>query len=216
MRRLLTTLLILTLPAAALAGPSIVGSFQGWDPGDPAMDLQPLGVNGYMLTLTLPAGDHEYKCVETDAWEGTDFPGFNIFFNLAAETEVTFFANLGANVGVIDFDEFVAHQAPIIAGDFIDEFGGNEWDPADPAGMMTQMPGTDLFVLSGVLPAGHHECKVTLNGNWDQNTSGDNYTIDLDVESIVTFTYEFGTNTLTIDSVVPAQERSISEVKALY
>ncbi|MBN2169757.1 MAG: hypothetical protein JW819_00385 [Candidatus Krumholzibacteriota bacterium] len=215
MRRLLTTLLILTLPAAALAGPSIVGSFQGWDPADPAMNLQPLGDHGYTLTLTLPAGTHEYKCVETDAWEGTDFPGYNIVFDLTEETAVTFFANLGANVGVIDFDEFVAHRAPILAGDFIDLFGGNEWDPADPAGLMTQMPGTDLFVLSGILPAGHHECKVTLNGNWDQNTGG-NTALDLDVESIVTFTYEFGTNTLTVDSVVPVAERSFSAVKALY
>lgn len=214
MRRTAIAIIFALLPALALAGPSIVGSMNGWDPGDPAMDLAPLG-SAYTLTLNLAAGHHEYKCVETDAWEGTDFPGFNISIDLAVDQDVTFFANLGANVGVIDFDEFVAHQAPILAGDFIDLFGGNEWDPADPAGQMTQIAGTDLFVLEGTLPAGHHECKVTLNGNWDQNT-GDNFVLDLAVDTTGIFTYEFGTNTLTFEESVATQETSFSQVKTQY
>jgi hypothetical protein len=213
MRRTVIAILIALIPALALAGPSIVGSMNAWDPADPAMDLSPLG-SGYALTVNVTAGAHEYKCVETDAWEGTDFP-WNIALNLAVDQDVTFFANLGANVGVIDFDEFVAHQAPIIAGDFIDLLGGNEWDPADPAGQMVQIAGTDLFVLDATLPAGIHECKVTLNGNWDQNT-GDNFILDLAVETTGVFTYEFGTNTLTFDASVATESTSFSEVKAQF
>lgn len=214
MRRFAIATLLLVLPAFALAGPSIVGSMNGWDPADPAYDLQPLG-SGWTLVVNLAAGDYEYKCIETDAWESTDFPGYNVFLNVPADGDVTFFANLGATIGLIEFDEFVAHQAPIIAGDFIDLWGGNEWDPTDPAGQMTQIPGTDLFVLEGVLPAGHHECKVTLNGGWGQNT-GDNFLIDLTEDTTVVFTYEFGTNTLTMDESVAVSRISVSGMKTLY
>lgn len=214
MRRTAIALIIAMLPALALAGPSIVGSMNGWDPGDPAMDLAPLG-SGYTLTLGLAAGHHEYKCVETDAWEGTDFPWFNIPIDLATDQDVTFFANLGAIVGQVDGDEYVAHQPPIIAGDFIDLWGGNEWDPADPTGEMTQVGGTDLFTREGMLPAGHHECKVALNGTWDQDT-GPNFVLDLDEDTTGIFTYEFGTNTLTFEESVAAGETSFSELKAQF
>lgn len=215
MRRFAIAFLILALPLAALAGPSIVGDMTdpAWNPADPAFDLVPLG-GGWTLVTGLTAGYYEYKCVEGDEW-GLDFPWFNIPLDVAADGDVTFFANLGANVGVVEGDEYVAHQAPIIAGDFIDEFGGNEWDPADPAGMMTQIPGTDLFVLEGALPAGHHECKVTLNGNWDQDT-GPNFAFDLAAPTAVIFTYEFGTNTLTVDEATAVENIGLSNIKALY
>jgi hypothetical protein len=217
MRLLLTTLMIISVPAFVLAGPSIVGTMTtpAWNPGDPAFDLSPLGDDGYALTVTLPAGPHESKVNETDAWEGTDWPGFNIYFELTEETSVTFFANLGANVGVKNFDEYVAHQNPILAGSFIDLWGGNNWDPADATGEMEHVVGTDLFILDGILPAGSYECKVTLNGDWGQDT-GPNTAFDLTEESVVTFTYDFGTNTLILDMVVPTEDGSLSEVKRLY
>jgi hypothetical protein len=213
MRRTAIALLFALLPALALAGPSIVGSMNNWDPADPAYDLVPLG-SAYTLTVNLAAGHHEYKCVETDAWEGTDFP-WNIMLDLGTDQDITFFANLGATVGLIEFDEYVAHQAPIIAGSFISLWGGNDWDPMDPAGQLVQIDGTDLFVLEGMLPAGHHECKVTLNGNWDQGT-GDNFILDLASDTVGVFTYEFGTNTLTFDESVAASESSFSEVKIQF
>ncbi len=214
MRRTAIALLFALLPALAMAGPSIVGSMNGWDPADPAYDLVPLG-SGYTLTVNLTAGHHEYKCIETDAWENTDFPGYNIVIDLGTDEDITFFVNLGATVGLIEFDEYVAHMAPVIAGDFIDLWGGNEWDYSDPAGRMTQIDGTDLFVLEGMLPAGHHECKVTLNESWGQDT-GDNFILDLASDTIGMFTYEFGTNTLTFDEAVATSESSFSEVKVQF
>ena len=213
MRRLLSTLLILALPAMALAGPSIVGSMNAWDPADPGSELSPLG-NAYTLTLPLLAGLHEYKCTETDAWDGNDFPGGNQSFTLAVDGNATWFVNLGATVGVKEGDEYVAHQAPIIAGDFIDVWGGNEWDPADATGMMTHLGG-GIFELGGILPAGHHECKVTLNGNWDQDT-GPNFAFDLPMELYVNFVYDFGTNTLHEGDAVATEEATISQVKSIY
>ena len=64
---------MLLIPAAALAAPSIVGNFQGWDPADPATELA-LNGNG-VWTLTIAAGDslHLYKAVDGDAWG--DDPG---------------------------------------------------------------------------------------------------------------------------------------------
>ncbi len=184
MRRLVIAAILALLPVQAVAGPSITGSFQGWNPADPAYDLQTIGDYGHYLTVTLPAGAHEYKVVETDDFSQA-YPASNIAFTLAAETEVTFFANLTVNVGVVDGDETVAHQPPILAGDFIDLWGGAEWDAADATGEMTQ-----------ALPAGHHECKVALNGNWDQDT-GANTTLDLTGPTYVEFTFEFGETDLT-------------------
>ncbi len=214
MRRTAIAIIIALLPTLALAGPSIVGSMNGWDPAAADYDLVPFG-SAYTLTVNLAAGHHEYKCVETDAWEGTDFPPYNIFIDLAGDQDVTFLVNLGATIGVLEGDEYVAHLAPVIAGDFIDLWGGNEWDPADPAGLMTQIAGTDIFVLEGMLPAGHHECKVTMNEGWGQNT-GDNFILDLAVDTTGIFTYEFGTNTLTFEESVATESTSFSEVKAQF
>jgi hypothetical protein len=213
MRILLSTLLILALPAMALAGPSIVGSINGWDPADAGSELSPLG-SGYTLTLALLAGHHEYKCTETDAWDGNDFPGANQMFDLAADDNVQWFVNLGATVGVKEGDEYVAHQAPTIAGDLIAFWGGAAWDPADPAGQMAHLGG-GIFELGGMLPAGHHECKVTMNGNWDQDT-GPNFAFDLPMETYVNFVYDFGTNTLTEGDAIATQDATVSQIKASY
>ncbi|MCP4547231.1 MAG: hypothetical protein GY835_12300 [bacterium] len=213
MRRMLITLLLIAAPVVALAGPSIVGSMNGWDPASVDWELAPLGT-AYSITALLDTGAHEYKVTETDSWDGNDFPGFNIGINLEGNEEMTWYVNLGATVGVKEGDEFVAHQNPIIAGNFIEIWGGTNWDPADFTGGMGHIADA-IFEKQGILPAGQYECKVTLNGNWDQDT-GDNFVFDLDIESIVTFNYDFGTNTLTLDHVVPAAEMTISEVKSLY
>ena len=43
MRLIAAIVIALVIPAYALAGPSIVGSMQGWDPADPNYDM---AVNG--------------------------------------------------------------------------------------------------------------------------------------------------------------------------
>ena len=218
--RLVTVLLVLSLAAAAWAGPSIVGSMNGWNPGDPAMDmtLNPYGV--WELTLTLPAGHYEYKAVETDAWDGNDFPANNQVFDLAAETTVTFLANFGANVGVREGDEYVTHQNPVVVGNFMHLLGGNDWDPADHTGEMTDN-GDGTYSFTATLPQGNYDIKVTFNDNWDQDTVGfgQNVPFCSNGADPVVFVYHMANNQLDVfdcQGPVATDDHSWSAVKGLY
>jgi hypothetical protein len=193
---------ILMLATSAIAGPSIVGDMNGWNPSDPAMDLV-LNANGiYELTLTgTPGTTWGYKVTETDAWDGNDFPGSNQSVTLIG-TSVTFLVNLGATVGVKEGDEFVMHQNPIIAGNFLDQIGGANWDAADTTGEMSDN-GDGTYSFAAALTQGTYDFKVTMNGNWDQDTVGgsSNHQHEVPCGAItgatLTFLYDMSTNTLT-------------------
>jgi hypothetical protein len=197
---------LMVLPAMALAGPSIVGSMQGWDPADPNYDVAINGNGVYVLTKTLAPGDYEYKAVDGDAW-GLDFPGPNQLFTLAGG-DITWFVNLGANVGVKEGDEFVfdSLHPPTVAGDFQDEVGNpSDWDPASSVTEMSDPDLDDVWEYSVVVaPAGDYQCKVTLNKNWDQST-GDNVSFTSDGVNPVTFTYDMSSNTTTVSTEVVTQ-----------
>jgi hypothetical protein len=201
-----------------MAGPSIVGSLNGWDPADPAMDLTLNGDGVWELTLFLTAGFHEYKAVDGDAW-GADFPGANQSFTLAADGNVTFLVNLGANVGVKEGDEFVTHQNPVIAGNFLTQVGGTDWAPGDHAGEMTDN-GDGTYSFSALLTAGAYECKVTFNDNWDQDTllGGPNVQFCSNGADTNDFLYDMATNYLTITSCegVANEDSAWGSLKALY
>jgi hypothetical protein len=192
------------VPAYALAGPSIVGSMQGWDPADPAYDLA-LNANGiYELTKSLLAGSYEYKAVDGDAW-GLDFPGPNQTFTLAADGDVTWYVNLGWNAGVKEGDEYVFHSMnpPIVAGDMQSELGGSDWDPSDTVNtVMTDGDGDGVYEFTAVIaPAGDYQCKVVLNNNWDQSTGG-NISFYSDGMNPITFSYDMSSNTTTVSTEV--------------
>jgi len=196
----------LLVPALALAGPSIVGSMQGWDPADPAYNTS-LNANGvHVLTKNLAAGSYEYKATETDAWDGNDFPS-NQPFTLAAAQDVTWYVNFGANVGVKEGDEYLFHSMnpPIVAGDMQSELGGSDWDPTDTVNtVMNDTDGDDVWEFSAVIvPAGDYQCKVVLNNSWEQNTAPTgNYTFSSDGVNPVTFTYDMSNNVTTISTEV--------------
>ena len=216
--RFLTTLAVMTLAVSAMAGPSIVGSINGWDPADPAMDLT-LNANGvWELTVFLTAGFHEYKAVDGDAW-GADFPGGNQSFTLAADGNVTFLVNLGANVGVKEGDEYVTHQNPVVAGNFLDQVGGTNWDPADHTGEMTDN-GDGTYSFSVLLTAGVYQGKVTFNDNWDQDTVGFGANVEFCSNGVFTnyFLYDMATNYLTITSCdgVANEDSAWGSLKSLY
>ena len=83
-----------------------------------------------------------------------------------------------------------------LPGSYQDEAGcGAEWDPACEATALEE--GDDgLYTLTAELPAGEYEYKVALNGDWtvnygsDGEQDGPNYTLTLDSDSTVTFTYD--------------------------
>jgi hypothetical protein len=203
---------LIAFPLVALAGPSVVGSMQGWDPADPAYDLSVNGNGVYVLTKSLLAGFHEYKVTETDAWDGNDFPGPNQSFTLGADGDVTWFVNLGATPGVKEGDEFVFHSVnpPIVAGDMQSELGGSDWDQTDTSTTVMSDPDMDdVWEFTAVIaPAGDYQCKVVLNNNWDQDTQlgGGNVSFYSDGMNPVTFSYDMSNNTTTVSTEVVTQQ----------
>jgi maltose-binding protein MalE len=79
---------------------------------------------------------------------------------------------------------------------------GADWDPACEQSAMVE--GEDgLFTLTVELPAGDYEFKVALDGDWSVNYGSDgaqdgpNYTLSLEADSTVTFTYDPETKLVT-------------------
>jgi hypothetical protein len=207
MRTLATAILVVLLAApVALSAPSIVGSFQEWDPADPASELT-LQANGvWTFTTTVLAGETQYKAVDGDAW-GLDFPGANQIFNLASDDDVTWHVNLGATVGIKEGDEYVFHHMnpPIVCGSFMSELGGTDWDQTDTSTtVMADGDDDGVWVFQSIIPAGSYAFKIVLNNNWDQNTSpsGDIFFVS-DGTTPVTFSYDMATNTTEVVSSAP-------------
>ena len=192
---------LLLVPGAALAGPSIVGNFQGWDPADPASELGPANANGvYELTISAGNSLHIYKAVDGDAW-GQDFPSSNQEFTPGTPQDVTFHVNLGAVPGVKEGDEYVFHSLnpPIVCGTLQSALGGSDWDQTDTSTtVMSDGDGDDVWVFSSVIPTGSYEFKIVLNNNWDQNTSPSNIPFGSDGVNPVTFKYYMATNTTEV------------------
>ena len=190
---------MLLIPAAALAAPSIVGNFQGWDPADPATELTLNGNGVYVLTIAAGDSLHLYKAVDGDAW-GDDFPGANQTFTPSIPENVTFFVNLGAIPGTKEGDEYVFHSLnpPIACGSFMSELGGTDWDQTDTSTtVMEDGDVDDVWEFTSVIPTGSYECKIVLNNNWDQSTGG-NVPFGSDGVNPVTFKYYMATNTTEI------------------
>jgi hypothetical protein len=163
-----------TLPV----NPHLVGTFNAnsylhWDPASHDYDLVLNENNIWELSVTLPAGEYEYKVIESDSWDDNDWPGVNQVITLAAETDVTFLANCGFNTGIRNWDEVVTHVNPVIVGDFLEEINmGIDWDTLNTAGEMNDIDGDGIFTWEVLLPNGDWEYKVVLNQNWDQDTQG--------------------------------------------
>ncbi len=172
----------------------IVGSMQGWNTTDPDY-VMTLNANGlYELTKSLDAGDHLYKVIEGDDWTDPNYPGTDQVVALTATEDVTWKTNVDADL--------VTHMLPVVAGNFLEVLGGVNWDPTELMGEMTDPDGDDIFTLELVIPEGSYEGKVTLNQNWDQNTSG-NVPFTTDGVNATVFTFDFPNNTTTISGPPP-------------
>ncbi|HEY9115564.1 MAG TPA: lamin tail domain-containing protein [Bacteroidales bacterium] len=173
----------------------IVGSMQGWNTTDPAYVMSENANGLYELTKSLNTGDWEYKVLEGDAWGDEEYPSFNQHVILSGTEDVTWKANINANL--------VTHLLPVVAGDFVSELGGNDWDPSDLIGEMEDPDGDDIYTLELLIPtAGNFACKVTLNHNWDQST-GSNVSFTTDGINTTVFTYDFPNNTTTVTGPPP-------------
>ncbi|MBC8319448.1 MAG: lamin tail domain-containing protein [Bacteroidetes bacterium] len=180
------------VPVAAAA--RIVGSMNGWNTTNPDY-VMALNANGlYELIKSLDAGDHEYKVLEGNDWSAPNYPGNNQHVILTGTEDVTWKANITA--------ELVTHMNPVIAGNFMSAIGGNDWDPGELMGEMTDPDGDDIFTVDLTIPAGNYEGKVTLNHNWDQSTGG-NVAFLTDGVNPTTFTYDFPNNITLISGPPP-------------
>ena len=179
---------------AGAATARIVGSMQGWNTTDPDYVMS-LNANGlYELTKSLDAGDHEYKVIEGDDWSAPNYPSNNQHVILSATEDVTWKTNITADL--------VTHLNPVVAGNFMSAIGGNNWNPSELLGEMSDPDGDDIFTLELTIPAGSWECKVTLNHNWDQSTGG-NTPFTTDGVNPTTFTYDFPNNITTVSGPPP-------------
>ena len=172
----------------------IVGSMQGWNTTDPDYVMSENANGLYELTKTLDADDHEYKVLEGDAWGDPEYPGTNQHIVLTQTEDVTWKVNVTADL--------VTHLNPVLVGDFFSAIGGNDWDPAELMGEMTDPDGDDIFTVELLLTSGDWECKVALNHNWDQSTGG-NISFSSDGVSMTTFTYDFPNNITTVSGPPP-------------
>ncbi len=203
-----------------MAGPSIVGSMQGWDPADPTYELNENANGVWELTKTLSAGNYQYKVVEGDTWGAPNWPE-NITLDLAEETDITWKVNLD--------DDFVFHSPnpPIVVGDFQDELGGNDWDVSatdtqllDDGQNGDEIAGDDIYTFQTVIPAGDYQYKVALNNSWNQNTGG-NIAFSSDGSSTTRFTYDMSNNTtlniaLSPPEVVSVMQYNINHLQVLF
>ncbi len=172
----------------------IVGSFQGWSPGDPDY-LMTMNANGiYTLTKTLPAADNEYKVVEGPTWSDPNYPSTNQHIIMAVSGDTSWRVNANANL--------VMHTYPVLTGNFFSSMGGNDWDPTQVTGQMFDTDGDDVYTVTLLVPSGSWECKVALNQNWDQST-GSNTPFTANGVDSTTFTYDFTTNTTSVSSPPP-------------
>jgi len=190
--------LMLLCSMSVYAVPKLVGTFaqaghSDWDPADQTLLMEVNTAGLYTKTMNLPAGDYRYKVVEGDTWSDPNYPGEDQTFTLAVATDMTFVCNDELN--------FVYHQAPIVAGDFISELGGTDWSSSDPIGAMTDLDGDYTFTWTGSIPEGVWQAKITLNGNWAQSTSANNYTLNVVGTDPVVINYNFLTNTVTSNAM---------------
>jgi len=188
--------------------PHLVGSFNDWDPANHDYDLILNENNIWTLDVSLPSGTHEYKVVESNAFDDNDWPGVNQQIILTADTEISFIANCGFNTGIRNWDEYVTHTNPIIVGNFLDTLGlGANWDTLNMSGMMFDQNGDGIYTWEVILPYGDWEYKVILNQNWDQDTygGGGNFIVSSDGNSSTLFTYDFSQNSTYYIDACPAR-----------
>jgi hypothetical protein len=175
--------------------PHLVGTINSWNPADHSYDLV-LNDNGvWEVTMGLAAGNYEYKVIESDSWDNNDWPSTNQTVNLSSSAILNVKVNCGLMPNSKGYDEFVTHYNPIIVGDFLSLVGGNDWDPNDTTGEMTDSDGDGIYTWEILIPEGTFQYKVTLNRNWDQDTqgSGGNFNVTSDGIIPTTFYYDMST-----------------------
>ncbi|HET9346491.1 MAG TPA: alpha-amylase family glycosyl hydrolase, partial [Candidatus Limnocylindrales bacterium] len=159
-------------------------------------------------SLTVPAGDWEYKAPLNDAWDENyglhaQAGGANIPLPLGAPRSVKFYYDHDSH-WITDNVTSVIAVAP---GSFQSELGcPGDWQPDCLRSWLQDADGDGIYTLeTTALPAGSYEGKVAINEAWDENygqggvPNGPNipFTVPAD-NAKVTFSYAAATHVLTI------------------
>lgn len=168
---------IVPISASAATTYYLRGSFNGWGATD-EYKLTDNGNGTYSITVSLPAGTHEYKmAVEDWSWS---VPNQNASITLAESSMVQFTMNPTAYT-----QSAKVVTAPTAAVYLRGSFDGEMW-PAKEENKL-QSIGNNNFALVKTLPAGTHEYKFAVS-DWSWSTpSGDNAKLSLSKESQVLF-----------------------------
>jgi len=90
-----------------------VGTFQGWDPANPATQMAAMGGGIYMVSVPFTAdmfGTHEFKCAADGGWDlqcgvnGYSSGGATWFFDVNAEVYVEFYFHVSGRIKVVVTD----------------------------------------------------------------------------------------------------------------
>lgn len=164
-----------------------LGAANAWTPSDPATRMHdPAGIGVYIFTGFLPAGTYEYKVALNGSWD-VSYPGGNVSLTVPDGGRTVTIRYNAATHAVSDTINNPGRQVNL-AGDF------NGWNNADPAYQLTDPLGVGAYEITVKLPAGHHEYKITLDGQWTESYPAWNVSMDLGRDRDVTFYYYEGSH----------------------
>jgi hypothetical protein len=176
-------LAVLLGAAAARAEPAsvtIAGSFQSelgcpgdWDPACALTQLAFDPSDGvWQATLSLPAGDHEYRAALNGSWDENygshgQQSGTNVVLSLATAGPVKFYYD-DATHWVTDQ---VGSRIVTAPGSFQSELGcPGDWQPDCLRSWLEDVDGDGVYrLVTTDLPAGSYEVKAAVNESWDEN-----------------------------------------------
>jgi len=200
--------------------PHLVGTMNDWAPSNHDYDLI-LNNNGiWEITLYLAVGEHQYKIIESNSWDGNDWPTNNQIIEIDLPSTIEVKVNCGVLPNSQNGDEFVTHFKPIVVGDFISEVGGVNWNPEDLTGEMSDADEDGIYEWQVLVPAGNWEYKVVLNRDWEQDTEGnaENYSFSSDGILPTIFSYDMkqnATSTFTSTSITLGDVDGNGEIQAM-
>ncbi|MCU0477141.1 MAG: alpha-amylase family glycosyl hydrolase [Chloroflexi bacterium] len=210
-------------PDAALAAQpqpgfvTLVGSLQSeagcagdWDPTCAATLLTYDAADEvWQKTLTLPAGDYEYKVALEKSWDvnygaNAQQNGANIPLNLGATTTVKFYYSHGTH-WITDSKNSIIATAP---GNYQSEIGcPGDWQPDCLRSWLQDPDGDGIYAFTTrPIPGGTYEVKVALDEKWDVSygeggvQNGPNISFSLSVRSTVTFSWDSTSHVLSVSS----------------
>ncbi|RBW68941.1 amylopullulanase [Bacillus taeanensis] len=206
----------------------LVGSLQDelghsgeWDPAAEATKMTHVSDNLYALTVTLPAGEYEYK-VAIGSWDenygagGKD--GSNLKLSLSEETEVTFYYH-DTTHAIADstyYKPIPKEKQPRLAGDIQPAINaGSAWSPSESTALFTDNDFDNVYTYTAAIPKGNYQYKVVLGNDWGEEYPGDNAALTVLQDEDITFFFNNNTKEVTTDYNPTGSDNAIKQ-SALY